>query len=617
MKRSVAAIGLASVFLLDAPGVAQRGGGPAVPPPRDTTATPTGTAIIAGVVVVDGPDRRPLPRASVTLRGGDITTSRLAITDDEGRFAFADLPAGRFTLSVIKPTYVSATYGARSQDAPGTPIAVTDGSRTTDLVVPIARGAVITGRILDEHGGPATSYSTSVVRERMVAGKPTFTPTFGAAGGTADDRGIYRLYGLPAGTYVVVVSRFSSPANLPRVTTQAEVMWARSEGTAAPGLAPRTTVAPARGPVLSVAPVFYPGTTDIALAERITVAAGEERAGIDFVVRMVPTSTISGSVYRPDGQPAPGVPVTAVNMASSTVRLGLPELPPRAITTRTGQFTMGGLAPGRYLLAVQGSSGLVAAAPAPLGGRGGPPLPVMDLWAQEEITVSGEDISNVRFSLTPGMAISGRVAFEGTAPPPDFTSVRISVTPPPTTTTVMGLSSTQVATDGTFKLSGAAPGQYLMSAALAFATSANPTWMLKSVTADGRNVQDSPLEVRPGIDVDNAVITFTDRVTRLSGALTDQAGRPAPDYFVIVFSTNPDMWFRQSRWLRAPQRPATNGTFTIAALPPGEYYMAALTEYNQTEWFAPAFLQQVVPSALKITIAEGEHKTQDIRLAGN
>ena len=40
------------------------------------------------------------------------------------------------------------------------------------------------------------------------------------------------------------------------------------------------------------------------------------------------------------------------------------------------------------------------------------------LWAQTDINVAGRDLTNVALTLQTGMTITGRVAFEGTKPPP-------------------------------------------------------------------------------------------------------------------------------------------------------------------------------------------------------
>jgi hypothetical protein len=127
---------------------------------------------------------------------------------------------------------------------------------------------------------------------------------------------------------------------------------------------------------------------------------------------------------------------------------------------------------------------------------------------------------------------------------------------------------------------------------------------------------DMPMDVRAQQDVSDLVVTFTDRVTELSGSLVDGLGRPAPEYYVIVFGTDARHWWQGSRWLRQPTRPGTDGRYSVTGLPAGNYYLAALPEFDQNEWHTPGFLEQVVPGAIPITLAEGEHKTQDIRLAG-
>jgi hypothetical protein len=141
--------------------------------------------------------------------------------------------------------------------------------------------------------------------------------------------------------------------------------------------------------------------------------------------------------------------------------------------------------------------------------------------------------------------------------------------------------------------------------------------MVKSATVGGRDVLDTPFDVRPGVDVSDVVVTFTDRVTQVSGLVTDGTGRPAPTYSVIVFSVDPKFWRQGSRWVRQPVRPASDGRYSVSSLPPGDYYLAVVTDFQPTEWYTPGFLQQVVPGAIRLTIGEGEKKVQDLKLAGS
>jgi hypothetical protein len=110
------------------------------------------------------------------------------------------------------------------------------------------------------------------------------------------------------------------------------------------------------------------------------------------------------------------------------------------------------------------------------------------------------------------------------------------------------------------------------------------------------------------------VLTFSDRHNELSGALQTPAGAPATDYFVAVFTTDRTLWRPQARRL-VFTRPATDGRFSFEDLPPGEYYLAALTDLDPAGWQTPEFLDTIVPASLRFTIADGERKRQDLRLA--
>ena len=63
-------------------------------------------------------------------------------------------------------------------------------------------------------------------------------------------------------------------------------------------------------------------------------------------------------------------------------------------------------------------------------------------------------------------------------------------------------------------------------------------------------------------------------------------------------------------------RPAADGAFSIKDLPPGDYLLAAVTDVDQDEWQALEFLEKLAPAAIKISIADGEKKIQDLRIGG-
>ena len=131
----------------------------------------------------------------------------------------------------------------------------------------------------------------------------------------------------------------------------------------------------------------------------------------------------------------------------------------------------------------------------------------------------------------------------------------------------------------------------------------------------GRDVFDFPLEIGPGEEISDAVVTFTDvdagRLRRAAGS------RPAVPRRTTPSSSSPPiagLWYR--RWRGASGRaPGTDGRFTVANLPAGEYRIAALTDIAPGEANDPAFLEQLVAASVAFTLGEGEKKVQDLRIA--
>jgi uncharacterized protein (DUF2141 family) len=171
-------------------------------PPRDPRLGPqagvTGTATITGVVLMAG-SGQPARKVRVNLSGSELRTGRSTVTDDQGRFSFTALPAGRYSLSANKPGHLNVTYGQRRPGLQGTQIQLSDGQKfQAQLQLP--RGGVLTGTVLDENGEATPGTSVRAMRFVNQNGRRTLQSN---GSGTTDDRGIYRIYGLQPGNYVV------------------------------------------------------------------------------------------------------------------------------------------------------------------------------------------------------------------------------------------------------------------------------------------------------------------------------------------------------------------------------------------------------------------------------
>ena len=162
--------------------------------------------------------------------------------------------------------------------------------------------------------------------------------------------------------------------------------------------------------------------------------------------------------------------------------------------------------------------------------------------------------------------------------------------------------------DGTFTLDGVSVGTHLVRP-----NGGLRGWNLRAVTVDGRDVTDTPIAIRSGQKLGNVAITFTDKVNEINGSVVDTQSNPVTEYTVLAFSTNTAVWRAQSRQI-ATARPDQTGMFKIRNLPPGDYYVVTVDPSEQGEWFDPAYLEQHRGGAVRLTLGEGDVKTQDFRV---
>ena len=129
-------------------------------------------------------------------------------------------PAGRYTLSAWKSGYAIATCGAPSFWAPASVIALDAGHSAEGFEIALAKGAAISGRVVDDAGEPLTDMQS----ERRPGGagqRPRRVSGVRAAEKPPTTAGEYRIGGLPPGSYVVSVfgrarsSRVDAPAATP------------------------------------------------------------------------------------------------------------------------------------------------------------------------------------------------------------------------------------------------------------------------------------------------------------------------------------------------------------------------------------------------------------------
>ena len=523
-----------------------------------------GTATLSGRIVRgESSGRSPVARVLITVSLGDGRIGRQAVSNDQGRFEIQGLPAGGYLVTASRTGWVTTYYGSpRLGRPPGVRVVVADGAKVA-IEIPIVPGSVIAGRVVDEDGQPMSRMFPLLLEQRLV-GNRQMLARIKLREGTGffermtNDLGEFRLFGLPPGTYHLVLT--PSIASGARFTTQDEVRWAMQP----PGAGSQ---APPPGAVAGYATLFYPGTADPAQSQAIVVGPGEVREGLTFRVGFTPVARVEGVVRRADGAP---VTSTRVSLDARVPQVNLEGSSRTAAVDANGRFVLQNVPPGDYRLSARSIPGAERR-----------PGEAALLWAQTDLVVSGQDVQGLGLTLAPASVVTGRLSFTGTvAPPADLSVVQLQFIATEALASALagsggGSPSTLNATvsaDGTFRIASLPPDRYTVSASWpGIRNSTGAGWWLTNVSVGGKDIGDAPIDVRANEDVPNVTIGFHDRIGAVEGMLTDGAGRPAPQYFVLTFPIERESWTTTSRRAVPAVRPGTDGRFRVSGLLTGQY----------------------------------------------
>jgi len=298
------------------------------------TPAPAATGRLSGRVTVEGTNA-PVAGARVMVLtimraamppSGPMPIPPQVMTDQDGRFVFNSVAPGEYRIDVQKTGFASLMDPSTR---PRT-YTVAEGQALDNVSIVLQKGAVISGKVLDQKGEPVTDARVMALRRITPPGASTAPPRLIPAPmqgpQQTNDIGEYRVTGLPPGEYFLAAS--------PRALGFAGPGAASTTGNGGGALTPTTT--------------YYPGTADQAGAQAITVAAGAEVSNIVFTLQSAPAYRVSGMVVDENGAPI----AHAMVMLMNDPRSGMMFIGPggNAQTGDDGRFSIGDVTPGAYRL---------------------------------------------------------------------------------------------------------------------------------------------------------------------------------------------------------------------------------------------------------------------------
>jgi protocatechuate 3,4-dioxygenase beta subunit len=434
----------------------------ATPPATALQEAPADTRVTVAGRVVNALSAEAVRRAAVTLsplrgKGKEVN----ATTDQDGRFTLRAEP-GAYRLSGERPGFRKQQFGARLNPDAGAVLGVAAGQNIADLLFKLAPDAVISGSVLNQEGEPVPSLIVTTLRNGYQSGKRQWV-TVGSS--QTNDRGEYRIAGLRAGNYRVMVTEMNIGIALA----------ATSAKSASPDK-----------PEAAYASTWLGNTPDPERAAVIDLKMGDDRRGANIQMQKARTVSVKGKVvdYREN-----------LVMLVMLVRRGEGDRDPGrfALVQPEGLFDIRGVVPGSYLLTSRSVSDPTKAA-------GAMPVEVAD-----------QPIEGLQFRMGAAAEVSGRVISE--QPAKDL-EVALGSTDFDTGTS----PSAHPGADGSFSMSGILPVTYRLRV-----TGLPEDGYLKSVKVDGREADEANLSLTAGNQLE---IALGARGAVIEGTVNAAGGKP-------------------------------------------------------------------------------------------
>ncbi|MGA3317187.1 MAG: carboxypeptidase regulatory-like domain-containing protein [Candidatus Korobacteraceae bacterium] len=519
---------------------------------------------IAGIVV-NWATGQPVAGASVaiapTTQGIERHISRSVITSSDGRFVFASLSRGKYSL--VAAAHGFMFQGFERHGMYSTAVVTGPDLDSEHLVFRLQPDASIEGIVTDENNDPVQNAMARLFEQSREEGRQRTVPM---NQGQTDDQGQFRIGHLEPGTYYLAVSARPWYAQNNRVILRRKSNNPDAEARAAQEAAALDVTYPL---------TFYPDSADSAGASPIVLHPGE-RVTADVVMRAVPSlhlrirTSISGGAGGPGMVGFPRVLQRIFDGYLDPV-FNAPES-----SVEPGVVDIAGLAPGHYVIEMPSSKG---------GNDKG-----ANREGYREVDLAGDLEVNANDS-SGFVSVGGSVLFEGAQLVPKGVAMQLS-----NQETSENFAS-EIRDKGQFEFEGMKPGRYTV------ALQGSGGYFLRKMSVTGAKLTGRTLEIGGSSSVHIAA-TVGRGVAQVDGVAL-RGGQPFSGAMIVLVprdAANNSPLFRRDQ-------SDSDGSFTLPNVVPGQYIVLALADGWGLEWGNPAVLQPYLQGGEAVQIT-GDGKLQ-------
>lgn len=500
---------------------------------------------IAGTLV-SKTDGHPLAHARVTIRDVKNTDKFVSlVTEEEGKFEFSGIPAGKYSLTGSKRGYISAAYDQHDQFS--TAIVTGAGLDTETLLLKLAPAAVITGKVLDEAGDPIRRANVSVYYDDHSSGVDQIHVSRSAQ---TDDQGIYEITPLSPGTYFLSVTAKPWYALHPMSESDSRSRKTNSQDQGETNTYDRSLDA-------AYVTTYYPDATDADSATPIPVRGGE-RIEVDMHLNPVPALSLTFRVPE-DGK---GFMYPQLQQSSFDSDTFVQTGPVRRISP--GVMEISGIPAGKYNVRLFG---------------GGTQMQMNGV----DLTKDGEEIDTSHSEAMSTVKVSAQISGDATP----LSQLRVGLR-----SGHRLLSAWRPLDDkGEAELPQIPAGKYDVQV-----WGPPKPYSIAHITADGATVSGRSVTVPAGASA-SISLTLVGGSSEIEGT-AKHAGKPFAGAMVVLVPRNPE---RDHDLFRRDQSDL-DGTFSLHNVVPGAYTLVAIENGWDLDWSQPSVISAYLHHGRKLEV---------------